>query len=561
MNPRPESSVGATRREFLARSAAGAAVLYGLGGASSHAARPGGHGARFRRYSLAETKPEAQRDLDSYERAVTKMLELPPTDPRNWFRIAVVHLLDCPHGNWWFLPWHRGFLGYFEMICRELSEDDDFALPYWDWTADPQLPARFLNGALNPANFSIRSVVEFRTKFETPIQAFWDGMTGAQKTQLQLRRINTITDLWNQIEGKFDPTDTAVMFPVPADARKLNPPHTQKFDERTARAVSISTILDALAPRDFEGFGSGRQANHHLPFTSEETVFGVLESQPHNLVHNEVGGYIRGTPSRQGFMSAFLSPSDPIFYMHHSNIDRLWDVWTRKQAAQNSAAYRILPPAADVPAWNSEPFLFFVGADGNPAPKSQSGDFNEIANFNYDYQPGSGDIVVPRAPPTAGVAAARSFSASVAGMTGVSAVPANLAVALPADADSIGGLRLVAVVTVELPDDARDLRLHAILNPPPGLRSISPADPGYVGTFELFGGHGHGAAAAGAAEGHPQRPKVTFSLGLTDAAVRLRGTARLKPGDPLNLRIVADTAGLTLEPVDVKVLDVTIKAL
>jgi tyrosinase len=42
------------------------------------------------------------------------MLNLPADHPQNWFRNAFVHLMDCPHGNWWFYVWHRGYLGYFE---------------------------------------------------------------------------------------------------------------------------------------------------------------------------------------------------------------------------------------------------------------------------------------------------------------------------------------------------------------------------------------------------------------------------------------------------------------
>ena len=33
------------------------------------------------------------------------------------------------------------------------------------------------------------------------------------------------------------------------------------------------------------------------------------------------------------FFADFLSPVDPIFFLHHANMDRLWDVWTRKQQA------------------------------------------------------------------------------------------------------------------------------------------------------------------------------------------------------------------------------------
>ncbi|NKC28071.1 tyrosinase family protein [Ochrobactrum ciceri] len=31
----------------------------------------------------------------------------------------------------------------------------------------------------------------------------------------------------------------------------------------------------------------------------------------------------------------FPVPVDPIFFLHHANIDRLWDVWARKQESLN----------------------------------------------------------------------------------------------------------------------------------------------------------------------------------------------------------------------------------
>ena len=46
----------------------------------------------------------------------------------------------CSHQNWYFLPWHRAYLLAFEDICRHLSGDSAFALPYWDWVKHPNLP-------------------------------------------------------------------------------------------------------------------------------------------------------------------------------------------------------------------------------------------------------------------------------------------------------------------------------------------------------------------------------------------------------------------------------------
>ena len=46
-------------------------------------------------------------------------------------------------------------------------------------------------------------------------------------------------------------------------------------------------------------------------------VQGTLEATPHNGVHNWMGGN----------MATMLSPRDPLFYLHHSNCDRIWANW------------------------------------------------------------------------------------------------------------------------------------------------------------------------------------------------------------------------------------------
>ncbi len=44
-----------------------------------------------------------------------------------------------------------------------------------------------------------------------------------------------------------------------------------------------------------------------------------IESKPHNPVHNLIGGE----------MTQMTSPRDPIFFLHHCNIDRLWNAWVQ----------------------------------------------------------------------------------------------------------------------------------------------------------------------------------------------------------------------------------------
>src|ERR1044071_40065 len=103
-----------TRRQLAA--GAGAVIL-----ASQLPVTPARAAAKYTRYNL--TSPNGQKALASYAKGVEAMLKLPADDPRNWFRNAFIHLMDCPHGNWWFYVWHRGYLGYFEQTIRELSQD------------------------------------------------------------------------------------------------------------------------------------------------------------------------------------------------------------------------------------------------------------------------------------------------------------------------------------------------------------------------------------------------------------------------------------------------------
>ena len=113
-----------SRRAVLATLAH--AALLGLGGATLG-------GCEHIRRKIAQRR--TRRDLatlaandpiiETYRAAVAAMKALPASDPRNWNRQAQIHFDLCPHSNWFFLPWHRAYLLYFEQICCELTGNDD----------------------------------------------------------------------------------------------------------------------------------------------------------------------------------------------------------------------------------------------------------------------------------------------------------------------------------------------------------------------------------------------------------------------------------------------------
>jgi tyrosinase len=103
------------------------------------------------------TLPSNDPIIDTYKAAVAAMKALPSSDPRNWTRQAEIHFNFCPHSNWFFLPWHRAYLLYFEQICRDLTGEKSFALPYWNWTCNRSIPAVFFGPSTNPLLDSTRT--------------------------------------------------------------------------------------------------------------------------------------------------------------------------------------------------------------------------------------------------------------------------------------------------------------------------------------------------------------------------------------------------------------------
>lgn len=480
--------------------------------------------AKYHRLNLQNPKAP----LDSYRRAVTAMLKLPPSDARNWYRHSFIHTIDCPHGNWWFLPWHRAYTGWFERICRELSGDANFALPFWDWTETPKIPAVFFEGVLTPENDLFLSSFEaFEKEFRNPTSDLWKSFNRAQLNQLAQRPNYVGNGTFQTVEGFWQAVPS--MFFPKGQTRTLTPA-APGFDAGTRRAVSLRTLQTALAATDFVSFGSGVVSQH-----SESTDQGILESQPHNLVHNNVGG----------FMSDLLSPVDPIFFMHHSNIERLWDVWTQKQ---NSIHKPTLPEGQELKDWKKEPFLFYVDEKGKPVAKNKAGDYSSIGDFDYDYEPASASDVAPKPSPFTQKVWGAQMLAKSSAIRNVAKAEVALPDALPKATMQQDGTKLFALVTLKPGVDTRDVQFHVLVNPPQGTTQVNFDDPSFAGTFSVFGRQ--------AAAGHADKPQ-SFTVALTDAVAKLVDAKRVDPSSKLQVQVVAERKGA---PLDLNVAEVSVGA-
>lgn len=246
-----------------------------------------------------------------YAKAVGVMKSRPANDPTSWIYQAAIHgfTLDsnydpfaasfwktttqgqnmpsaaeqkkywaqCQHGSWFFPPWHRMYIGYFEQIVRSiiigLQGPSDWALPYWgyeDQSANAfKLPAAF-----------------FQKKLP-------DGTTNPLY-EPQREHGNNGADFLTAL------------------------------DVSTTQAFAEHTFTSGPGPHALpQGFGGPETGFDHL----HNTPHGGLESQPHDVVHGEVGE-LMGDPNTAGY--------DPIFYLHHANIDRLWSKWLTSSAANQN---------------------------------------------------------------------------------------------------------------------------------------------------------------------------------------------------------------------------------
>lgn len=134
-----------SRRDFL-RTTAAASSLVLLSPKEVLALIQNGIFVRQNVNSLGPNSP----DIVAYKAGITKMKGLPAANCLNWNNWANVHGIGpappapapaspqwntCQHGHWWFLPWHRMYLLFFERTIRKLSGNAQFSLPYWDYTA------------------------------------------------------------------------------------------------------------------------------------------------------------------------------------------------------------------------------------------------------------------------------------------------------------------------------------------------------------------------------------------------------------------------------------------
>jgi tyrosinase len=306
-----------------------------------------------------------------YAKAVGEMSGRPAKDPTSWRFQGGVHGYNkktdpfvnagalpttavqtkfwnrCQHGTWFFLPWHRMYLGFFEQIVRaavvKLGGPADWTLPYWNYSDTSNANARALppafrqqklpDGSPNPL-FVIQGVTILRTP----------GINAGNLALIPAKDV----DLSNCLAETFFSPGTDI------------------------------TVGDM-------GFGGPATGPNH-----DAQVFGQksVENEPHNAIHVDVGReWVEGGKKLDGWMiNPDTAALDPIFWLHHANIDRLWSVWNRISASNTDPTAAVNVGGRNI-SWATSVKFTFNNAKGSAVTMTPNQVIETTtAPFAYDYQ-------------------------------------------------------------------------------------------------------------------------------------------------------------------------------
>ena len=241
----------------------------------------------------------------------------------------------------------------------------------------------------------------------------------------------------------------------------------------------------------------------------------IIDQNPHGQVHGLVGNL-----TNMGRVP--FAAGDPIFWLHHCNIDRLWESWNRLPGRTN-------------PTWPNRPFPF---ADTNgKAVSVLPKNANRVALLKYQYDkyyvprrvvpmPAAGPALVAAAASKVTRAAAMDEVTLGAERVRVELTPPPSLTAAPSPqttfALSAPSRRLYLVIGGVVAADDDDSTYNVFLDLPEGQSDPSTSDPHYVGTLNFFNAAGHEDHGAA---GH----KTTFNVTDTVKALQAKSLLTAKP--------------------------------
>ncbi|KAJ3312404.1 hypothetical protein HDV04_003154 [Boothiomyces sp. JEL0838] len=218
--------------------------------------------------------------------------------------LAYIHNIDSAniHNTAQFFVWHRALLAILAYSLKDRCGYTD-PVPYWDWSVDSQAP---------------------------DASSIWNTFGKASNYNGNCFADGAFANLIVQFGGQHCVT------------------------RGFTSAATSSADLGGTSGAIFGAMYSPEQIAPIMNYANFGDFHGWMEGLPHNNIHMGIGGEM-GNPS--------ISPNDPIFYMHHGNLDRLYYQWQNMDPVNRMFQYA----GGNGPAYPNNPVaslndvMFFYG--------------------------------------------------------------------------------------------------------------------------------------------------------------------------------------------------------
>ncbi|KAG5254865.1 polyphenol oxidase [Salix suchowensis] len=215
--------------------------------------------------------------IAKYNKAIALMKQLPEDDPRNITQQANVHCVACDGG-------------YHQAGMPDLNYQVHFSWLFFPWHRYYlYFYERILGKLIDDPTFAL-PFWNWDSPQGMQIPAFFADPTSAVYDPLR--------DKNHQPPKIIDLDFSGVDFPLPDPVQMVTANYPTLFLGRPYRAGD-----------------------------EPEPGAGSLEDVPHSTVHIWTGD--ADQPNRENMGVFYAAARDPIFFAHHGNIDRLWEVWKR----------------------------------------------------------------------------------------------------------------------------------------------------------------------------------------------------------------------------------------
>lgn len=211
---------------------------------------------------------------------------------------------DGAHESSLFFSWHREFIHRFEKALQ--SVNPRVTLPYWDWTDPNGLEVVFQDDLMGPNGQGVN--------FDIPDLG---SVTGGPVLSGPFSAANGwILNPELHIKPSGEPMGEFLL-------RFLQTPPTNNYP------LAKADVEQILAVDDYETFRLATEGFIKLDSEGGQPTPGVFQ---HNYFHSLVGGatfdFTVGRPDPLGTMASLAaSINDPVFWLIHANVDRIWAQW------------------------------------------------------------------------------------------------------------------------------------------------------------------------------------------------------------------------------------------